>query len=225
MFRRRHWANAPETEEAVICAELGADRHRRRNPREDQQRRHQEAAADAEQAREEADRAAHGQENEDVRRHLGDGQIEVHTSPRCPTDMSRMPRAAAPHVGAPARRHQVGFGSRPFRPPDPPMSATDARYGSMSRSAGSAKGLPGRGWPRGRKLTPRRIRTPCARELQARRQENHEEWSGVRPSRIRHPAMCSFRDSVVRACRCAHDRSRSREPGTLPRRYVPKAEG
>ena len=96
------------------------------------------------------------------------------------------------------------------------MSATDARYGSMSRSAGSAKGLPGRGWPRARELTPPWIRTPCARELQARRQENHEEWSGVRPSRIRHPAMCSFRGSLIRACRCAHDRSRSREPGTAP---------
>ena len=47
---------------------LGADRHRRRNAGEDQQRRHQEAAADAEQAREKADRAAHGEENEDEKK-------------------------------------------------------------------------------------------------------------------------------------------------------------
>ena len=169
MFRRRHWANAPETEEAVICAELGADRDRRRNAREDQQRRHQEAAADAEQAREKADRAAHGQENEDVRRHLGDGQIEVHTSPRCPTGISPNASGSGAARGSACTTTSGRIRIPPLRPPDPPMSATDARDGSMSRSVGSAKGLPGRGLPRGRELTPRRIGTPCARELQARR--------------------------------------------------------
>ena len=38
---------------------LRADRDGRRNAEEDQERRHQEAAADAEQARDEADRRAH----------------------------------------------------------------------------------------------------------------------------------------------------------------------
>ena len=53
-------------------------RHRRRDAEEDQQRRHQEAAADAEHAGDEADREPHRQDDEDVDRQVGDRKIDLH---------------------------------------------------------------------------------------------------------------------------------------------------
>ena len=58
----------------------GGDGDRRRDVVEDQQRRDQEAAADAEHARQEADRRAHGEQHEDVDGHFGDREIDAHPS-------------------------------------------------------------------------------------------------------------------------------------------------
>ncbi len=49
-----------------------------RDADEDQQRRHQEAAADAEHARDEADREAHREQQEDVDRQIGDWKVDLH---------------------------------------------------------------------------------------------------------------------------------------------------
>ena len=57
---------------------LGADRDRRRDAEEDQERRHQEAAADPEQPRDEADRRPHRQDEQHVDGDLGDREIELH---------------------------------------------------------------------------------------------------------------------------------------------------
>ena len=54
------------------------DRDRRRDADEDQQRRHQEAAADAEHAGHEADRRAHRQDEENIDRNVGDRKVELH---------------------------------------------------------------------------------------------------------------------------------------------------
>ena len=54
------------------------DRDRRRDADEDQQRRHQEAAADAEHAGDEADRRAHRQDEENIDRNVGDREVELH---------------------------------------------------------------------------------------------------------------------------------------------------
>ncbi len=56
----------------------GGDRDGGRNPREDEERRHQEAAADAEEARDEADRRAHRQHEQNADRHLRNRQIKCH---------------------------------------------------------------------------------------------------------------------------------------------------
>ena len=45
---------------------------------EDQQRRHQEAAADPEHAGNEADREPHAENEEDVDRQVGDRKIDLH---------------------------------------------------------------------------------------------------------------------------------------------------
>jgi hypothetical protein len=45
---------------------------------EDQQRRHQEPAADAEHAGHESDRRAHRQDEKDIDRHFGDRKVELH---------------------------------------------------------------------------------------------------------------------------------------------------
>ena len=58
----------------------GGDRDRRRDVVEDQQRRDQEAAADAEHARQEPDRRPHGEQDEEIDRHLGDREIDAHPS-------------------------------------------------------------------------------------------------------------------------------------------------
>ena len=54
------------------------DRHRRRDADEDQKRRHQEAAADAEHAGDEPDRRAHRQDEENIDRNVGDREVELH---------------------------------------------------------------------------------------------------------------------------------------------------
>ena len=75
---RRHMRQHARHRRGDDLGGLGADRDGRRDADEDQQRRHQEAAADAEQAREEADAAAERQEDEHIDRHLGDRQIDLH---------------------------------------------------------------------------------------------------------------------------------------------------
>ena len=57
---------------------LGSDRDGRRHADEDQQRRHQEPAADAEHPRQEADDAAHDEDEQPVDGHFGDGEINLH---------------------------------------------------------------------------------------------------------------------------------------------------
>ena len=56
-------------------------RSRGRDADEDQQRRHQEAAADAEHAGHETNRRAHRQDEENIDRNIGDGKIKLHA--RC----------------------------------------------------------------------------------------------------------------------------------------------
>jgi predicted secreted Zn-dependent protease len=56
----------------------GGDGNDRRNVVEDQQRRDQEAAADAEHAGQEADGRAHAEDDENVHRQFCDGQIDCH---------------------------------------------------------------------------------------------------------------------------------------------------
>ena len=55
-------------------------RHRRRHADEDQQRSHQEAAADAEHAGYESDRDSHREYKEDIDRQIGDRKIDLHRS-------------------------------------------------------------------------------------------------------------------------------------------------
>ena len=59
---------------------LGGDRHGRRNADEDQERGHQETAADPEHARQKPHGAAHTQQQENVDRQLGDGQVDLHSA-------------------------------------------------------------------------------------------------------------------------------------------------
>src|SRR3546814_14808543 len=47
-----------------------------------QERRHQEAAAHAEQPGEEPDRPGHGEHDLQIDRHLGDGQVDLHRTDR-----------------------------------------------------------------------------------------------------------------------------------------------
>ena len=54
------------------------DRDRGRDADEDQKRRHQEAAADAEHPRHEADRRAHREDEKNVDGHVGDREIKLH---------------------------------------------------------------------------------------------------------------------------------------------------
>ena len=80
---RRSALSALVVEEATIWRGLGCHRDGRRNAEEDQERRHQEAAADAEQAGDEADRRPHPEDQENVDRHFGDREINLHAnSPR-----------------------------------------------------------------------------------------------------------------------------------------------
>ena len=95
---------------------LGADGDRGRDAGEDQQRRHQEAAADAEHAREEADRPAHGEENENIRRHLGDGQIKLHATHVHKAVASGGPAAARSDRKAQFQAGAIGWSSDTVRP-------------------------------------------------------------------------------------------------------------
>ena len=58
-------------------AGLAGHRHRRGNAQEDQDRGHQEAAADAEQTGHESDRRAQQNQERPVHRNLGDRQIDI----------------------------------------------------------------------------------------------------------------------------------------------------
>jgi hypothetical protein len=59
----------------------GRHRHRRGNADQDQQGRDQKPAADPEQARDNADAPAQRDQQVDVDRNLGDGEIDLHESP------------------------------------------------------------------------------------------------------------------------------------------------
>jgi hypothetical protein len=61
---------------------LRGDRDGRRDAQEDEERRHQKAAADPEQAGDEADRRAHPENHEHADRHLGDGQVDLQEAVR-----------------------------------------------------------------------------------------------------------------------------------------------
>ena len=54
------------------------DGDRGRDTDEDQQRRHQEAAADAEHAGDETHRRAHRQDEENIDRNVGDREVKLH---------------------------------------------------------------------------------------------------------------------------------------------------
>ncbi len=79
---------------------LGDARHRdrRRDADEDQQRRHQEAAADAEHAGDESDREPHRQDEEDVDRQVGDREVDLHAR--------QIRRFEAPHKFRGERHHR-----------------------------------------------------------------------------------------------------------------------
>ena len=53
-------------------------RDRRRYAEKDQERRHQEPAADAEHARDESDRQSHEQDKQDIDGQFGDRKIDLH---------------------------------------------------------------------------------------------------------------------------------------------------
>ena len=78
MLPRRQWPTALETEAATIWLAPVPTATAERHAEEDQQRRHDEAAADAEHARQEADRQADAREQEHVERQLGDGKVDLH---------------------------------------------------------------------------------------------------------------------------------------------------
>ena len=61
----------------MICAGAGADRDRRRDAEEDQQRRHQEAAADAEQPDRKPTAPPSAHQREEIDRDLGDRKVDV----------------------------------------------------------------------------------------------------------------------------------------------------
>ena len=54
------------------------DRNRRADTDEDEQRRHQEPAADAEHARDESDRKPHEQDKQDIDGQFGDRKVDLH---------------------------------------------------------------------------------------------------------------------------------------------------
>jgi hypothetical protein len=67
----------------------------RRDPDEDQQRRHQETAADAEHARDVADRESHPQHKEDVHGQVGDGKVDLQAGSSDGCDALRRPARPA----------------------------------------------------------------------------------------------------------------------------------
>ena len=56
------------------------DRDRGVDPDEDQQRRHQEAAADPEHARDKSDREPHHEDEQDVDGQFGDRKVDLHVT-------------------------------------------------------------------------------------------------------------------------------------------------
>src|SRR5579872_381273 len=78
-WRRR--AIDPALAGVLLCGGVacnGCDRHGRRDADEDQERCHQEAAADAEHPGHEADRDPHRQDEEDVDRKVRDREEDLH---------------------------------------------------------------------------------------------------------------------------------------------------
>ena len=75
---RRMCAIAPETLAPVICDRRRGDGDGRRDAVEDQQRRGQEAAADAEHPRQHADHSAQPDDEQGVDRLFRDGEVNVH---------------------------------------------------------------------------------------------------------------------------------------------------
>ena len=59
---------------------LGPDGNRRRHTDKDQQRRHEEAAADAEHTRQKAYHTAKPEEHQGIERHFSNGQVNLHFS-------------------------------------------------------------------------------------------------------------------------------------------------
>ena len=90
----------------------GGDRDGRRNAGEDQQRRQQKAAADAEHAGEEPDRPAHAQKEEHVDGQLGDREVKLHR--RRPFDCFR---CGGPETNKRRRSGAVKCRSRRSRSP------------------------------------------------------------------------------------------------------------
>ena len=130
---RRYWAMAPETEEARIGIEPVPTATAGGNAHEDQERGQQEAAADAEQARQEAHGPAHAQEDRNVDGHLGYGQVDVHQSRSAPTLARTRVRCRARG----SRRRRTACGRR--RQPVDRLGAAfpDEARPSRSRAAGS----------------------------------------------------------------------------------------
>ena len=74
---RRHWARAPDTEEATIWLAPVATAIDGGNARKHQKRGEQKAAAHPEHARQEADRRAKPQHDQKVHRELGNGEVDL----------------------------------------------------------------------------------------------------------------------------------------------------
>lgn len=69
-------------------ARNGGDRDGGGDADEDQKRRHQEAAADAEHAGDEADRGAHREHQEHIDRQISDGEVKLHRARSGETDQA-----------------------------------------------------------------------------------------------------------------------------------------
>jgi hypothetical protein len=101
---------------------FGPDCHGGRDAKEDQQRRHEEATADAEQAGQEPDRPAQAEQKEDVHGDLGDGQIDLHRSEHHST-AARRPKGMGGHWTW--RRRKVP-------PPSTAVAAADSKLTAMN---------------------------------------------------------------------------------------------
>ena len=75
----------------------GGDRDGGRDTHEDEERRHQKAAADAEHPRDESDGEPHRKNEEHVDRQFGDGKIDLHGRyPPVRTGRGLPPRSSGP---------------------------------------------------------------------------------------------------------------------------------
>ena len=79
---RRQWAMHPGQRSADQLVGRGGHRNGGRHADEDQQRSQQKPAADPEHPRQKPDRRAEPQQDENVQRHLGDRQVDIHASDR-----------------------------------------------------------------------------------------------------------------------------------------------